>query len=287
MADNRDDFIIAIRYALLKKGTKQKFSLFFLIILSILIIVLERFSIGTVTKVRALLNDFIYRVTIVVSAPERMVSYLFSKTKDHINIYNQTQILEEEVKILKMNKYDMLFLKTENKNLKVALNFKDNEFTDQETIIVARVIIDQKSPYLKSILISKGVKHGIFKGMTVFSKKYLIGTVIETNYLSARVLLITDLNSKIPSTIQDTDINAILAGHGSVDNLTLDYLPDDFFLEPNKIIYTSGKDGLLGAGLPLAETFLNSKGRLKIRALADPNQASIVHITKGSIFKEN
>ena len=287
MADNRDDFIIAIRYALLKKGTKQKFSLFFLILFSILIIVLDKFSIGPINSTRALLNDFIYRVTVVVSAPERTVSYLFSKAKDHINIYNQTQILEEEVKVLKINKYEILFLKTENKNLKTALDFKASEFKGHKLVIAARVIIDQKSPYLKSILVNKGVKHGISKGMTVFSQKYLIGTVIETNYLSARVLLITDLNSKIPSIIQDTDINAILAGHGSTDNLTLDYLPDDFFPEPNKIIYTSGKDGLLGAGLPLAETFLNNKGRLKVRALADPSQASIVHITKGNISKEN
>ena len=58
-----------------------------------------------------------------------------------------------------------------------------------DTIKIANVTIDQGSPFLKSILINKGTKHEITKGMTVFSKNYLIGTVIETNYISSRVLL--------------------------------------------------------------------------------------------------
>ena len=65
MADNRDDFIIAIRYALLKKGAKQKFSLFFLIALSITIITLDKISVPLVTTTRAVLNDFVYHVSFV------------------------------------------------------------------------------------------------------------------------------------------------------------------------------------------------------------------------------
>ena len=85
-------------------------------------------------------------------------------------------------------------------------------------------MIDQTSPYLKSLLINKGTKHGIVKGMTIFSKDYLIGTVVEVNYLSSRVLLITDLNSKIPAIIQDTDVNVILSGNGNKNNFLLEFL---------------------------------------------------------------
>ena len=61
MSDSRDDFIIAIRYALLKKGVKQKFSLFFLILLSIIIIILDRSSLSVMTHVRSVLNDLVYQ----------------------------------------------------------------------------------------------------------------------------------------------------------------------------------------------------------------------------------
>ena len=139
-------------------------------------------------------------------------------------------------------------------------------------------MFEQSSPYLRSLLINKGTKHGVNKGMIVFSKDYFIGTIVETNILSSRVLLITDLNSKIPTFIQNTDVNAILTGTGDKNNFQLDYLPDNFVLEANKIIYTSGKDGFLNPGLPIAEIFLDKNEELKIRSLADPQQANFVYL---------
>ena len=58
-------------------------------------------------------------------------------------------------------------------------------------------------------------------------------------------------------------------------------LPEDFLLEPYKVIYTSGKDGFLKTGMPIAETYLNKKNEVKVKSLTDPQQASIVHITRG------
>ena len=281
MSDSRDDFVIALRYSLLKKGAKQKFSLFFLILLSIFTITLDKFSIQPVNFVRATINDLVYRITIIAATPGKTIIYLNSKTKQHLNIYNENKVLKEEIDILKKNQFDINFLETENENLKLALGLEKVKNAEEDTVTIAKVMVDQASPFLKSVLINKGTRHGIVKGMTVFSKNYLIGTVIETNYLSSRVLLITDLNSKIPTIIQDSDINVILAGRGNKNNFTLEYLPDNFTIEPNKIIFTSGKDGFLKTGMPVAETFLNKKNEIKVRSLTDPQQASIVHITKG------
>ena len=280
MSDSRDDFVIAIRYSLLKKGVKQKFSLFFLIIFSILIITLDKFSFAPIDLTRKVINDVVYRVTVITGAPIKAVMYLGSKTKEHFYIYNENKDLKNEIATLKKNKFDTIFLITENENLKLALGLEKIKINQEDTVKIAKVLMDQASPYLKSLLITKGTKHGITKGMTVFSKNYLIGTVIETNYLSARILLITDLNSKIPAIIQDSDVNFILAGNGNKNNFILEYLPESFVLEPNKIIYTSGKDGFLKTGMPIAETYLKNN-KIKIRSLADPKQASIVHITRG------
>ena len=281
MSDSRDDFIIALRYSLLKKGAKQKFSLFFLILFSILIITLDKFSVPPTQNVRSILNDFVYRVTVVVGLPEKLFTYIGSKTIKHLNVYNENIYLKAEVEQLKREKYDSLFLKTENKNLKQTLALNSYEIINANSATMAKVMIDQESPFLKSLIVNKGTKHGIIKGMTVFSKNYLIGTVIESNYLSARVLLITDLNSKIPTIIQDSDVNTILAGSGKDDDFNLQYLPESYELEPNKIIYTSGKDGFLEVGMPVAITFLNENNEVKIKALTDPRQASIVSIMKG------
>jgi rod shape-determining protein MreC len=280
MSDSRDDFVIALRYSLLKKGTKQKFSLFFLIIFSIFIITLDKLSIPPTNYVRAAINDLVYRIGVISAVPGNTIAYLGSKTKQHLNIYEENKYLRKEVARLKINNFEDLFLITENENLKLALGLEKVKITEEDSITIAKVMVDQTSPYLKSLLISKGTKHGIVKGMTVFSKNFLIGTVIEANYISARVLLITDLNSKIPAIIQDTDVNVILAGRGNKNNFSLEYLPDNFSLEPNKIIFTSGKGGFLKTGMPIAETYLKND-KIKVRSLTDPQQASIVHITRG------
>ena len=267
MADSRDDFIIAIRYALLKKGAKQKFSLFFLISFSVLILVLDNLSVPFIKSTRAVLNDFVYRAAVVVSTPGKFFSYLNLEKNKHFNIVNKNKILKKEIRLLKINRYNSLFLKTENENLKKVLNVANLSTYGENTSVVARVILDPESPYLKSLLINKGTKNGIIKGMTVFSKGYLIGTIVESNYLTARVLLITDLNSRIPVVLQDTNINAILTGAGKKTNLSLEYLPESFVAAPDKIIYTSGKDGFLAAGLPVAKTYLNKKSKLRIKSL--------------------
>ena len=83
MADHRDDFIIAIRYALLKKGAKQKFSLFFLILLSIAIITLDKISLPLMTPARAVLNDIVYHVLIFSNSNE----YFLSTHASDINLF--------------------------------------------------------------------------------------------------------------------------------------------------------------------------------------------------------
>ena len=283
MAEQRDDFIIALRYALLKKGTQQKFSLFFLIIFSIIIFTLDKLSLSYVQKTRAVLNDLIYQVAIVTSAPERLTKYAIKLTSDHYSVYRENEKLKEEVEVLRNEKIQKEYLVTENTVLKEALQLTGTKALEQDISIIAKVIIDQESPYLKSFLLNKGTRDGVLKGMTVFSKKYLIGTIIESNYLTSRVLLINDLNSRIPVIIENTSVNAILTGLGKDNNLELQYLPEQFQLSAGKNIYTSGKDGILAAGIPVGETYLDKKEQVKVRTLADLNQALFVNITNGQL----
>ena len=281
MAEQRDDFIIALRYALLKKGTQQKFSLFFLIIFSIIIFTLDKLSLSYIQKTRAVLNDFIYQVAIVTSAPEKFTKHVIKLTADHYSVYRENEKLKEEVEVLRNEKIQNEYLLTENTILKEALQLTGTKALEQDISIIAKVIIDQESPYLKSFLLNKGTRDGVLKGMTVFSKKYLIGTIIESNYLTSRVLLINDLNSRIPVIIENTSVNAILTGLGKDNNLELQYLPEQFQLSAGKNIYTSGKDGILAAGIPVGETYVDKKEQVKVRTLADLNQALFVNVTNG------
>ena len=159
MSDSRDDFIIAIRYALLKKGTKQKFSLFFLIILSITIIALDKSSFKVTSISRAILNDFVYQVAVITSVPGKIFNNFIQSSKQHFVVYKENEILKSEIKNLKTKEYETIFLKTENLNLKYALSLNDTgKFAKDHISIIAKVILDKKSPYLKSLLLNKGKK---------------------------------------------------------------------------------------------------------------------------------
>ena len=83
MASSRDDFIIAIRSAFLKKSTQQKFSLLTLLFVSVFIIVLSNFNFKAVRYVKIGINELVYRSSFVVSIPENFLKDTFVEISDY------------------------------------------------------------------------------------------------------------------------------------------------------------------------------------------------------------
>ena len=79
MAESRDDFVIAIRSAFLKKANKQKFSLLTLILLSLVIIILGSFNFKIIQYTRLGINEIVYRFTYITSIPENYIVRYYIK----------------------------------------------------------------------------------------------------------------------------------------------------------------------------------------------------------------
>ena len=248
MEPSRDDFIIAIRSAFLKRGTKQRFSLFALLFSSIFLIVLGKFNFTAINYLKITINEVIYRTSFVASIPEKYITYSYRAIEEHIKLYKDYNFQKEELEKLKSEKYEVKFLEAENKRLKKVLN--DINYSSE--LVIAKVIIDKQSPFLRSIIINKGSKNNIKKGMSVLSDSYLIGKVVEVNYMTSRVLLLSDLNSKIPVTIEPGSIQSILSGDGE-DSGNIQYTKDNLPIADGSIIYTSGTGGLLKSGIPIGK----------------------------------
>ena len=118
MSSSRDDFSIAIRSALLQKGTRQKFSIFFLICLSILIFFLDSFPNKAMDISRSVINDLIYRISSVATSPMRFVDYSSKRIIYHFEIYDENKILKEELKNLRSKELRVEYLQAQNKNFK-------------------------------------------------------------------------------------------------------------------------------------------------------------------------
>ena len=248
MEPSRDDFVIAIRSAFLKKGTEQRFSLLGLLFFSILLIVLSKFNFTAINYLKLGINEVIFRTSFIVSLPEKYASNSFHAIEEHIDLYKDYNLKKEELKKLKSEKYNVNFLEAENKRLKKVL--EDISSSSEE--IIAKVIIDKQSPFLRSIIINKGSKNEIKKGMAVLSDSYLVGKVVGVNFMTSRVLLLSDLNSKIPVTIEPGGIQSILSGNG-VSGGVIQYTKDKLPLDGESVLYTSGTGGLLKSGIPIGK----------------------------------
>ena len=108
MATSRDDFVIAIRSAFIKKGNKQRFSLIGLIFFSIALLISSKINLPVSNYLKITLNEIVYRSSFIVSIPEKKIQDVSIKIKDHLNVYNDYLLVKEELKTVQKRKYDLI-----------------------------------------------------------------------------------------------------------------------------------------------------------------------------------
>ena len=120
------------------------------------------------------------------------------------------------------------------------------------------MILDKQSPYLNSFIINSGSNKEIKNGMAVLDGKNFVGRIVDVNFFSSRVLLVTDLNSKIPVLVEPSGHQAILSGRGT-NEPTLEYLPKNHTVQSGNKVYTSGKEGIFAPGIPIGEVKIDAE----------------------------
>jgi rod shape-determining protein MreC len=248
METSRDDFVIAIRSAFLKKGTQQRFSLLGLIFFSLIFLILGSLNFKVINYVKIGINEIVYRSSFIVSVPENFIKNNYLLIQSHFNLYEINEKNKSELKNLKAKSLLNEFIVLENKRLKKIVD----DYLVKSNTVIAKVLSDKGSPFLKSIIINKGSKHKINLGMVVMDGAYLVGKVVEVNYLSSRVLLLSDLNSKIPVIVEPNSVFSILSGTGE-ENGIIQYSKRYKDIEETSIIYTSGVGSLFKSGIPIGK----------------------------------
>ena len=248
MEASRDDFVIALRSAFLKKGTQQRFSLLSLIFFSIILLILGSFNFKVIDYVKITIKEIVYRSSFIVSGPENFLKNNYIIVNSHLKLYEKNKKNVAELNLLRGRDLSQKIIILENIKYKKLID--DYYITNNE--IVAKVLIDKQSPYLRSIVINKGSKNNIKLGMAVLDEGYLVGKIVEVNFFTSRVLLISDINSKIPVSLQPGDIQAIMSGKHKQEGV-LQYIRDKNLPKINKEIQvlTSGAGGLFKSGIPI------------------------------------
>ena len=250
MDTSREDVGISIRSAFLRKGTQQRFSLFALTVISILLIFFETIDTKPLNTIRSFIKDIIYRTAVVANYPTKIFSGSYNVVEDHFNLYKDYNNLKKENEELKSKYSKSEFLELENSQLRKLIN---EQTESQSNLVSARVMLEEQSPYLNSFVINIGANKELKNGMAVLDGKNFIGRIVDVNFFSSRILLITDLNSKIPVISEPSGNHAILSGHGD-SKPTLEYLSENHKIQQGDKIYTSGKEGIFAPGIPIGES---------------------------------
>ena len=279
MQASRDDFVIAIRSAFLKKENKQKFSLLALIFLTFIILVSEKFNFKPIDYLKISLREVAYRSTFIVSVPENFVKKSYVTIVKHFNVYDENKLLKEKLDFELSKNYNFEYILEENKRLKSTIE-ETNILTSE---IIGKVLVDKKSPFLRSVIINRGSKDRVELGMAVMDKSYLIGKVVEVSFTTSRVLLLSDLNSKVPVDIMPNNIQSILSGTGDNEGV-IQYTRQQDLIEENAIAFTSGAGGIFKSGIPIGKIFKDSSNnKTRVSFFSDFSQLRYVKIIS---FKE-
>ena len=228
------------------------------------------------------INEIVYRSSFIVSGPENFIKNNYLAIQNHFNLYKINEKNKSDLASLRSKELLNDFIISENKRLKKVV---DDYLVKSDTVI-AKVLSDKGSPFLRSIIINKGSKHKVSLGMVVMDGEYLVGKVVQVNYLSSRVLLLSDLNSKIPVIVEPNEVFSILSGTGEEDGV-IQYSKKYEDIELNSIIYTSGAGSLFKAGIPIGKiSNYNLSEEKKVEFFSDFSQLRFVKVFSFIIYED-
>jgi len=292
MDSSRDDFVIAIRSAFLKRGTQQRFSLLSLIFFSIIFLIMGTLNFKAIDYLKIVINEVVYRSSFIVSGPGNFVKNNYFIINSHFNLYEENKKNIDELNYLRGKDLSQKIITLENIKYKKLID--DYFIEEKET--VAKVLIDKQSPFLRSVIINKGSKSNIKLGMVVLDEGFLVGKIVEVNFFTSRVLLISDINSKIPVSIQPGDIQAIMSGKNKQEGV-LQYVKDINLTVINEemLVLTSGAGGLFKVGIPIGKItvdenqLINNKDTIInfSRDFSQLKYVKIVSFSKGKNFLDS
>lgn len=252
-------------------------SLFFLVVASaILILALSKPY--AVTGVRSVATDIVTPVLSSLSRPFQSLAETIGGVSGVAALRAENAQLKAENMRLKEWYQTALMLEAENQSLQELLNFK---IDPSHTYVTARVISDAGNAFVKTILISSGKKAGVQKNQAVIAGEGMLGRVIEVGERSARILLLTDINSRVPVLIEGSRQKAILAGDNK-DIMVLKHLSTESSLLEGARVVTSGRGGVFPVGLPIGRVVKDKQGKIFVKPYADLNRVSYVRILQSA-----
>lgn len=225
-------------------------------------------------RLRAALTDALAPIYTVLGEPILAAGDVIRDAARLMTLRDENARLREENEHLRRWQSVALALDSENQRLKANLRWVPDPTA---AFVTARVIADAGGLYARAVLLSLGPNHTIRKGAIALDERGLVGRVTETGARTARVLLLTDLNSRIPVVLETSRARAILTGTNGVRPRLL-YWPEGVTPGEGERIVTSAEANAFPANLPIGTVRYSQNGVPEVETDAQLQKLEIVRI---------
>lgn len=237
-----------------------RFSIIILIFISIVSVLVGKSENSTISFLRTGILDALTPVMEIIVVPLDALRDSKTALQTYLLVHSKNTQLDSENKKLRLQVVRLYQVQKENERLKELLNYvKDVEYK----YISAKVVGNASGPFARSVLINAGENDEVLKGQAVVMNGGLVGRIIELGNNSSRVLLLTDINSKISVISMDSRERSILAGNNT-ENPKLIYLPKESKIADGEVLVTSGDGDMLPPGIMVGKAHKLPDGSYEI-----------------------
>lgn len=263
-----------LRLAVPLRALVQRFAFLLLMAAAAGLLIIGRADTNLAERIRVAVMDATLPVFEVLSRPVSAIHRARESVERVFFVFEENARLREENARLKQWQDVARRLEPENARLRRLLAAG---VAPPNTFVTARVVADTSGPFVRTMLLSAGERDGVEKGQPVVAEGGFVGRLSEVGSRSSRVLLLTDLNSRVPVLVEGTGTRAVLAGDNS-RLPKLEYLPAGAELRVGDRIATSGDGGLFPLGLPIGIVVSVGEGATRVQPFVDLDRLEFVRV---------
>ncbi len=225
-------------------------------------------------RARMALADALAPIYGIVSEPLASVRTMLADADGLMEVRAENIRLREENERLRQWQAVAMALDAENTSLKANLNWIPDP---APSYVTARVVADAGGVYARAVLLSTGPNKAVKKGQIALDERGLVGRVTEVGTRSARVLLITDINSRIPVTMESTGARSMLVGTNNA-RPRLMFWPEGSMPKEGDRVVTSAEANAFPSGLPVGVVHYNANNVPEVEPFAHLDRLDMVRI---------
>lgn len=262
------------RFTVPVKAWMQRFAFGLLLAIALGFLLVGRIDVAVIERTRAAVIDAVSPVLSALASPVEAARTVIRGVAEIAYLREDNlRLREENARLMKWQEMARRY-EYENASLR-----RLTQITADPTIgfISARVVGDASGSYVRTVLLNAGGKDGVRRGQITLTEAGVVGRVVELGQQSARVLLLDDLNSRIPIMLEGSRYRGILAGDNTAQP-RIEFLPGNAQVSPGDRVVTSGDGGLFPPGLPIGVVSSVIDGSIRVQPYVDVSRLELVSI---------